>query len=195
MCHTDRCIAARWWLEVTFSVVLLAVLLPTPVLSESSPLGGDFSLTKHDRSIYNLQDSRGKVVLIFFGYTHCPDICPNTLLLINKVLSELGERAKQVQPLFISVDPQRDSPEVLGAYLRYFHASLIGLTGSKEDLKRVAEQYQAFFKYAGDTRDTHYLVDHTASLYVIDASGVVARIIPYGMPYTEILHTVRQLLG
>ena len=111
------------------------------------------------------------------------------------MLSELGERAKQVQPLFISVDPQRDSPEVLRDYLRYFHTSLIGLTGSKEELKHVAEQYQAFFKYIGDTRDPYYLVDHTASLYVIDASGVVVRIIPYGMPYAEILHTARELLG
>ena len=108
-------------------------LLPFFMTGQCFGLGGDFSLTAHDGSRYALQDSRGKVVVLSFGYTYCPDVCPTALATIAGALGQLGDDAETVDALFISLDPDRDTPEKLAEYTRFFHPNLRGLTGTAED--------------------------------------------------------------
>lgn len=162
-------------------------------LAAEELLGGDFSLTDQFGNQFELQQLRGKVVLLFFGYTYCPDICPTELSSINMLLRQLQGDAEQVQGIFVSVDPERDTPEVLKKYLAYFNKSLIGLTGSSEEVATVAAQYRA--KYAKHERtDGPYSMDHSASLYVIDRVGKLSTVIPYGLPPEHMLGVVQHLL-
>jgi cytochrome oxidase Cu insertion factor (SCO1/SenC/PrrC family) len=181
---------------------LLAVcLIGAPLLpgaGETDPagqtIGGDFSLTDHRGRPFALHDLRGKVVLLSFGYTYCPDICPLNLSLSAQVIASLGERGRDVIPVFVSLDPQRDSPEVLARYVRYFHPAMIGLTGSREQLARVADLYKARFAIQGDPKGDRYTLDHSASLYVLDGAGALAAIVPYGLPAEHIAARIEPLL-
>jgi len=134
------------------------------------------------------------VVLLSFGYTYCPDVCPLTLTISAQVVNKLGERGRDVIPVFVSLDPKRDSPEVLARYVRYFHPAMIGLTGSSEQLARVADLYKARFAFQGDLQGDRYTLDHTASLYVLNRSGEVASIVPFGLPIEHIVEQVEKLL-
>ncbi|MEZ5593493.1 MAG: SCO family protein [Gammaproteobacteria bacterium] len=111
----------------TLRIALFCILL-LPICSNAE-LGGDFTLTDHNGQPYHLQQDQGKIILLSFGYTSCPDVCPLTLAVVTATLRQLGERAAQVRPLFISVDPQRDTPPLLKSYVEHFHPSIIGLTG------------------------------------------------------------------
>jgi protein SCO1/2 len=153
-------------------------------------VGGDFTLTDHNGQPYALSAARGKLVLLFFGYTSCPDICPTTMLTIQTLLSRLGKRAEQVQPLFVSVDPARDTPAVLKQYLAYFHPSIIGLTGNSADLQRVTRQFSTIYRDPGNRPAGNYVVDHSSNMYVIDAAGVLSGIFPYGTPTDTIYETL-----
>jgi cytochrome c peroxidase len=120
---------------------------PTPKTNEpktqkTNTVGGDFTLTDHHGKSFNLTQLRGKIVLIFFGYTHCPDVCPTELARMAQLLKQLGDDADKVQGLFISVDPERDTPAILSQYVPYFHTSLIGLTGSQDQVQAVADAYR-----------------------------------------------------
>ncbi len=123
---------SRAWL---LAVCLIATSLPLEAGAADAAqqtIGGDFSLTDHQGQPFALHDLRGKVVLLSFGYTYCPDVCPLNLSLSAQVIASLGERGRDVIPVFVSLDPKRDSPEVLARYVRYFHPAMIGLTGSSE---------------------------------------------------------------
>ena len=162
---------------------------------ESFALGGDFTLTAPDGSSYSLQDSRGKVVLLTFGYTFCPDICPTTLSAIAAALKRLTpEEARRVDALFVSLDPDRDTPERLGEYTRYFHPQLLGLTGSAEQLHEVAARYHVRYSFVGKGEQEHYTLDHGANLYLIDAEGKLFRILPYGLPTEALVESLRSAL-
>jgi protein SCO1/2 len=151
-------------------------------------------LTSQLNQPYSLTEARGKVVLLFFGFTHCPDVCPNTLSTIQTVLGQLGERASLVQPIFISVDPKRDKPEVLKSYLQYFGNNFIGLTGTTEEIDKVIKQFQGFYSYEGNITEDHYNVDHTSNLYIINTNGIVSNIIPYGLPPQVITQAIEKIL-
>ncbi len=161
---------------------------------QTTTIGGNFSLVSHTGKTFSLRQVRGQIAMIFFGFTHCPDVCPNTLAVMNAVMVNLGPQAEHVTPIFISLDPKRDSPEVLANYLSYFDADFIGLTGSKAEIDRVTSQYKVFYRLIGDTNNLRYRVDHSTNLYIVDKRGRLVRIIPYGMPHTEVLNTVRELL-
>ena len=107
--------------------------------------GGDFSLTGPEGMTISLEDFRKKVVLVYFGYTFCPDVCPITLSKLKLIMSDLGENAKNIQVFFISIDPERDSYERLKDYVPYFHPTFIGLTGSEADISAVAKKYQTIY--------------------------------------------------
>lgn len=156
--------------------------------------GGSFSLTRTDGSSFSLKSLRGQVVVLSFGYTSCSDICPTTLSTVSAMMRALGPRKRQVVPVFISVDLRRDTPGALRTYLDYFHESLIGLTGTKEQLQQVAERYGTFIRYRGDVKSGNYTVDHTGSIYVIDRKGEVARIVPSGMPPSQLVESVQDVL-
>ena len=170
-------------------------VLAQGITKDVDMVGGDFSLTTHMNSTYSLSDSRGKVVLLFFGFTHCPDICPMTLSTIQTVLDQLGDQATQVQPLLITVDPRRDTPEILKNYLQWFGNNFIGLTGTTNEVDKVVKQYGGFYSYEGDTGSTAYNVDHTSNLYLIDTNGVVTNIMPFGLPPQAIVEFVEKLLA
>lgn len=163
--------------------------------ADESKIGGNFELTSHLNKPFSLADARGKVVLLFFGFTHCPDVCPNTLSTIQTVLGQLGEDAQHIQPIFITVDPQRDTPKILSNYLKYFGSNFIGLTGTTEDIDKIVKQYQGFYAYEGNVAENHYTVDHTSNLYIISASGEVTNIVPYGLPAEVILNAVQKQLS
>jgi len=163
-------------------------------MSDDVVIGGDFELTSQLNQPYSTHDARGKVVMLFFGFTHCPDVCPNTLGTVQTVLGQLGEQAKDVQPIFITVDPQRDKPEILKKYLQYFNNNYIGLTGTSEEIDKVVKQYQGFYSYEGDVENGQYSVDHTSNLYIINKLGEVTNIIPYGLPPQAITDAIEKIL-
>ncbi len=176
---------------------LYLCLVPTLVFCEKSEitkLGGDFELTSQLNQPYSSTQARGKVVILFFGFTHCPDVCPNTLGTIQTVLGQLGKLADNVQPIFISVDPQRDKPEILKSYLEYFNSDFIGLTGTSEEIDKVVKQFQGFYSYKGNVAANQYTVDHTSNLYILDTTGEVTNIIPYGLPPQAITKAIKKLI-
>ncbi len=161
-----------------------------------APTGGDFELDGAQGSVA-LSDFRGKVVLLYFGYTWCPDICPTNLAIIAYALKQLtaAERA-QVQALFVSVDPARDNPERLAEYVAYFHPGILGATGSEARLATAAARFGAAYRRR-EQRDSAmgYLVDHSSLTYVIDQQGQLVETLAHATPASEILAMVRRLLG
>ncbi len=161
----------------------------------SAAPGGDFTLTRTDGTQLSLDMLRGKIVVLAFGYTSCPDVCPTTLSSVSALMRALGARAEQVVPLFVSVDPRRDTPEKLRDYVKYFNHAIIGLTGTEPQLRSLAEQYGTYFRYEGDMSAGRYEVDHSANIFIIDRNGQLARIIPFGMPTSQLIESVQDVLA
>ena len=147
------------------------------------------------RSVSN-DDFRGQLQLINFGYTFCPDICPTSLAVMAQALRMLGDKAEQVQPIFITVDPLRDTPEVLAEYVRYFHPRMLGLSASPEVTKRTAELFRARYEFvpAQDGNPDRYIVDHTASLFVLGRNGEFLTKFAHGLPANEVAERLRSYL-
>jgi len=163
--------------------------------AEMAKIGGSFTLTNQDGAAVTDADFHGKVMLVFFGFTHCGDVCPATAASFSKILGVLGENASNVAPIFISVDPARDTPEVLKKYLANFDPRIIGLTGTDEQLKQVASAYKAYFSVnKKDDADENYEVDHSSFIYVMDKNGVYSKHFSYDAPANEIANTVLELL-
>jgi len=165
---------------------------------ESNEVGGDFQLTDHNGNDFDLRQLRGKVSLLFFGYTHCPDVCPTELANLSRLLKNLNSDAGKVQGLFISVDPTRDTPERLSQYVPYFHPKLIGLTGTPAEVKTVTSAYKVHSTIQhskGKGKDLQYLVDHSANLFIIDGQGKLAQIVPFGFPQAHILEAVKRTIA
>ncbi len=134
---------------------------------------GDFSLTEDNGKIFHLRDYRGKVVLLFFGYTTCPDACPSALAKLSRVLRLLGPDGKQVQVVFITVDPQQDTPARLKEYLAYFGVNALGLTGTKAQIDEVAKAYHAYYERVSTESALGYTISHTVTVYLIGSQGKV----------------------
>ncbi len=165
------------------------------VSARASPLGGDFDLPDAHGKVFRLADQRGKVVLIYFGYTGCPDACPTDLLLYRDLLTSLGERREKLRTVFVSVDPARDTPRQLLEYARSFSPEIIALTGSEKQLRRVARAYGAHFRYVGRERDaSNYTVDHSVSIYMVDPHGRLVGVIPFGTPLAEVQRRVEAVI-
>ena len=163
--------------------------------SASPSLGGDFTLTKHDGESFNLSDIEGYVGIIFFGFTHCPDVCPNTLMDIQRLLISLEDQQNQLKVLFISVDPNRDTPEKLKSYVHYFNENMIGLTGSNEDIAKVLKQFNATVSFKGDVSNNDYQVEHNANLFLIDKRGDIGSIILPRTPFSVLKQQVLKLIN
>ncbi|GBC88591.1 SCO1 protein [bacterium HR13] len=130
----------------------------------------DFKLTDQEGRQVSLSDytRQGKIVVIFFGYTHCPDVCPTALTTLASMMKNLKEDERnKVQVLFISVDPERDTPSVLKAYVPFFYPTFVGLTGSQDEIKKVAKEYKVFYRKVKGESAAGYLIDHTATIYVV----------------------------
>ena len=133
-------------------------------------VGGPFTLIDSGGHTRSDSEFRGKLMIVYFGYTFCPDVCPADLMAITQALDALGPSAKGIQPIFITVDPERDS-KVLAEYVRAFHTSLIGLTGSPEAIRKVANAYKAFYAKVPAEHDGEYAIDHTGVIYLMGRSG------------------------
>ena len=135
-------------------------------------IGGAFSLVDHTGRPVTDETFRGKYLLVFFGFTACPDVCPTGLMTAAQVMDRLGPDAAKVQPLFITVDPERDTPEQMAQYVAQFHPRLIGLTGTPEQIREAAGRYRVYYaKQKPKDGDDFYLVDHTAFFYLMDPAG------------------------
>jgi protein SCO1/2 len=168
---------------------------PTPT-SGYPDLGGDFTL-QSDRGPVALTDLRGKVVPIYFGFTYCPDVCITSLSSIAAGLRELtDEERAQIQPLFITIDPERDDAGRIGEYARYFYPGMIGLTGTLEDITRVAKAHAVVFeKVPLDDSELGYTMDHSSIVYVVGRQGRVQKLIQHGEKPSVIASTLREVLA
>ena len=159
-------------------------------------LGGDFTLMS-DRGPVSLQDFRGKVVAIYFGFTHCPDVCITSLSGIAAGLKKLSDAERsQIQPLFISIDPERDDPARVGEYARYFDPSFIGLSGSLDEVTQVAKRHFVIFeKVPMEDSDMGYTMDHSSIVYVVGRDGVIRSLIHHGETPEAIADALRAALA
>jgi protein SCO1/2 len=151
-------------------------------------------LTDQDGRRRTLADFRGKVVTVFFGFTQCPDVCPTTLAEMQAVLKALGDRARDVQVLFVTVDPERDTGELLKAYLGNFDPSFVGLRGSAEETAAVTKEFKVFVQKVPGKTPGSYTIDHTAGTYVFDRAGRIRLFVRHGQGIEPIVHDVRLLL-
>jgi len=154
----------------------------------------DFSLTDHHGKTFRLQDQRGKVVLVFFGYTLCPDVCPIELQRMATALERLGPESARVRGLFITVDPDHDTPGVLARYVGYFGAGLVGLTGTRQQIDAIAEMFRVVYR-KNSQPGSRYTMDHTANLFVIDQTGKLDTIVPFGFPAAHIENLLRDMIA
>jgi protein SCO1/2 len=192
----------RGWLALGLLLLFqLSACSPAPKLEFKGTdiTGADFgrvlSLTDHNGTRRSLQDFRGKLVVLFFGYTHCPDVCPTTLGDVAMALRQLSpEQAARVQVLFVSVDPERDTPEMLKAYVPYFHPDFLGLLGTPEEVAEAAREFRIVYRKHVEEGATGYLVDHTAGSYVLDAQGRLRLFLPFAQPAPDIAHDLKLLL-
>lgn len=161
----------------------------------TAPSGGDFTL-KSSAGPVSLKDYRGKVVLLYFGYTYCPDICPTSLTATAQALASLlpAELAR-VQTLFVSVDPERDTPERLKDYAAFFHPSMIGVTGSPAEIAEVARRYGASYARQQIAGVSNYVVDHSALTYVIAPDGALAGSLPHAAAPDRVVAEIRKHLS
>ena len=158
-------------------------------------MGGELKLTDHDGKPRSLADFHGKVVVVVFGFTHCPDVCPTALADMAKAVRELGDRGREVQVLFVTVDPKRDSAEVLRQYVPAFHPSFIALRGTEAEVAKVTKDFHVYAsERPGKTPDT-YTVDHSAQSFVIDRQGRMRLLLPPAMASAAIASDLRILLN
>lgn len=157
-------------------------------------IGGPFTLTDHNGRAVTEADYRGKFLLMFFGYTYCPDVCPTGLQVVAQVMDGLGAAADKVQPLFISVDPGRDTPAHLKEYVGLFHARLVGLTGTPEQVAAMAKSYRAFYRVAPGGDKDNYFVDHSAYTYLMGPDGKFITVFPAGTDAQRMGEEIRSKL-
>lgn len=157
--------------------------------------GGPFTLTAHTGATVTEETFRGRYILLFFGYAHCPDVCPTTLRDKADVLEILGDDAAAVAPLFVTVDPDRDTVGVLAEYVPFFDARILGLTGTEEQIQATVDAYNAYRGVPENPEDpSAYLVDHTAAIYLMDREGGFIRVFSYQTPSAEMAEAMRAII-
>jgi protein SCO1 len=162
---------------------------------EPYPVAQEFELSRGDGSRFRLSEMRGKAVLLFFGYTSCPDVCPTTLAELKQALDALDEEnARQVQVVFITVDPERDTPERVQEYVNHFNPDFIGLSGSESELVQVWQKYGVFREIVDGTSTAGYIVNHTARVTLIDQDGNMRISFAFETPVEDIVHDLKLLL-
>ena len=159
-------------------------------------VGGPFTLTDHTGKRVSDKDFHGKTLLVFFGFTNCPDICPSGLQVIGAALDKLGPKADGIVPLFITFDAARDTPERLATYLRSFNARIIGLSGSAEDLAAVAKSYRVYVQKVSDEKTpSAYSYDHTAIFYIMGKDGAFVSHVPHSNDVNELTAALEKALS
>jgi len=173
-----------------------AAQLMDDLMWSRGPIGGPFTLIDHTGKLRSDTEFRGKLMLIYFGYTYCPDVCPTDLMAISQAIDSLGADGETIQPIFISVDPERDTVARLAEYVSAFHPRLIGLTGSPEQIRSVALSYKAYYAKVKDERGEDYAIDHTGVIYLIGRNGQYLGFVPPQTTSDRLIEILqRQLAG
>jgi protein SCO1/2 len=162
--------------------------------AEPYPLASEIELRREDGTQFRLSEMRGKVVMLFFGYTSCPDVCPTTMAELKQALEKVGPKADQVQVLYVTVDPERDTPQRVQEYVNHFNPKFIGLSGSESELAKVWNDYGVFREIVEGTSAAGYLVNHTARVTMIDQQGNLRVSFPFDTPVENIVHDLELLL-
>lgn len=193
--HKSRCFRL---VTALFTALFLAACTPTPAFKSMDisgvEWGGDFTLTAHTGKPVKASEFNGKVVVMFFGYTHCPDICAPTLVKLDQVLKRLGDEAKNVQVLFITVDPAHDTVKQLAGFIPPFNPSFIGLTGSDREIAAVAAEYKVAYGQNPQAKPGQILVDHSTGILVKDKKGKLRLLVKNDVAVDALEHDVRLLL-
>ena len=192
-------IVAGFLIGALAGAVVLLITTPQggqPVQSSGTALvGGPFSLVGTDGKPVTDRDFRGRYMLIFFGFTHCPDICPAELQVIAQALEQLGDKAKNVVPIFITLDPERDTPKAMGNYVKSFGPNFVGLTGSPEAIAAAAKAYRVSYAKVEDKESAaDYGVDHSALVYLMDPEGRYVTHFSYGLSAEQMAEKLGKLL-
>jgi protein SCO1/2 len=180
--------------------VLLTVLFARPAGFRGTeygfpyPVAPEIELTRSNGDIFRLSDQKGKINLLFFGYTSCPDVCPTTMAELKLVMDDLDEKAKSVQVVFVSVDPGRDTPEKVQNYVDHFNHGFIGLSGSVDELSVIWDNYGVFREEVKSDSALGYIVNHTARVYLIDADGNLRLSYGFQTPVEDIVSDLKILL-
>lgn len=203
-------IACGQRIMATFRSLICALLVPligfgcsppaqSPAFQNTDVTGADFgrslALTDHHGKPRTLNDWRGKVVVVFFGFTQCPDVCPTTLASMAAVMQSLGAQADDVQVLFVTVDPERDTPQVLAKYVTSFDPRFIGLHGDEAAINAATRNFKVFYQKVPGTTEGSYTIDHTAASYVFDRSGKLRLFVKHNAGAEPIVHDLKILLA
>lgn len=184
-----------------FAALLVAACSPSDHPSfkatdiSGADYGKDFSLTDFNGKPRTLEDFKGKVVTIFFGYTQCPDVCPTNMATMAQVMKLLGPDSDKVQVLFVTVDPERDTPKLLSEYVPAFYPTFLGLYTTPEKTRDVAKSFKVFYQKHGDIAGGNYTVDHSAGTYVYDPKGRLRLFVKHGAKAEDIAHDIKLLLA
>ena len=172
----------KFFLTLLSSLLMLLVLsigtglwiykqTKTNNLNKATLVGGSYNLTDHNGNKVTHKSFSNKFKIIYFGYTFCPDICPTGMAVISQALDLLGNKAKRIKPIFITVDPKRDNVEIMAEYHSHFHPSFSNLTGTLDQIRRVAKLYRVYYKKSDASEAENYLMDHSSIMYVLSPEG------------------------
>lgn len=167
---------------------------PRQVSTGKALIGGPFKLTDHTGRRVTEADFKGRFSLVYFGYTFCPDVCPAELQVISAALDELGPKAEKVTPVFISIDPERDTVEQMKSYVAHFHKSLVGLTGSVEEVRAAAKAYRIYYARAKDDTSSDYVMDHSSIVYLMSPEGEYLAHFAYGTGVEKMVKGIAKFL-
>lgn len=195
------------WLIIGFGALLIGLLAgwaAITVLNASYTYHGtviqspdparNFTLTGSDGQLVSLDDFRGQAVMLYFGYTFCPDVCPATMVELAKAKQLLGDDGDKLQVLMVTVDPLRDTPEKLHKYVTHFDPGFLGLTGTEDEIAEASTPFGIFYEKQEGSEASGYLIDHTASVVAIDPEGYLRLIYPFGTSGEDIAEDIRHLL-
>ena len=186
---------------VLFIVALVAAVFTTAARGQESTAGDEapagrtkpFSLIDHHGKPTSDQDLRGEYMLVHFGYTHCPDVCPTSLYNLAQAVKRLGSKGERIRPIFVTVDPQRDTVEILASYVQAFHPRMVGLTGSKEQIAKAAKAYDVDYVIA--EFEGEYLVHHSAFTYLMGPDGTFLKRFPFGTELDHLVDAIKPLIN
>jgi len=184
-----------WMLLKLQSSTQQAAVPGTTVVASNVAIGGPFSMIDQDGKRVSDHDLRGQYLLIYFGYAHCPDVCPTTLQDMAQTLDVLGSDAAAVTPVFVTVDPVRDTPDFLKDYVAAFHPRMIGLTGSANEIAAIAKVYRVYYAKAEGESDDNYLMDHSSYTYLMGADGNYVALFRFGASPEDMAEGIRAALA
>jgi protein SCO1 len=188
------------WLAAALAVTAAAVTVAMNRASQSNAaqqlpqIGGHFALSTPDGRRVTDTTFRGKWLLVYFGYTSCPDVCPTTLSAMALALDKLGPLADKVQPVFITVDPERDTAKIVGEYVKDFDPRFVGLVGSPQEIGTAAEQFHVYYRVR-QLGNNEYVVDHSSFIYLIDPNGAFVRLLTGDLPGHQLADELRKLMS